>query len=91
MQAIIISEKWHGTIGLAKDYQSALSFLINKYYLNKETYVWDFDEDAYALIKDKYGENWEQTLRNWNIENFNKNFEGVFFLYECNIYEDTPL
>ena len=49
MQAIMISEEWHGTIGLAKDYQSALSFLINKYYLNKETYVWDFNEDAYYV------------------------------------------
>lgn len=87
MQVIIISEENHGLQAVAKDYQSALKFLISKKYLHEKTEVWDDDVYSYVLIKDKYGENWENAIRSWSIEEFNDKFYGIYFLYECEVYE----
>ena len=89
MQTVItIQEDNHGLIGIAKDYSSAIDFLVNKnYWLNEKFEVWVDNEDYLTQsIKDKLGENWKEIVSTWTIEQFNNFFEGSFYLIVEEVY-----
>ena len=82
---ILIEEDNHGNIGIAKDYLSAIDFLINDWLDSKfEVYCGVFDETK--SIKKDLGENWKNVIKSWDCEKFNQYFEGCFCLYIEEVY-----
>ena len=87
MKIILINEECHGFIGVAKDYNAALRFLIDKGWLADytEIYVGDYD---YKRLVEVLGEDWADTMtEHWDINNFNDFWEGSFYLEEEDLYE----
>lgn len=84
---VIIKEDNHGQIGIAKDYPSAINFLIKEGWLDESFEVWVDNEDYLTqFIDEKLGENWKEILSTWNIEEFNNFFEGNFYLTIEDVY-----
>ena len=83
MKAILISEDNHGFIGLAVNYSRAVDFLIKENWLNEYTEVW-INHRGY-LLKQIFP-NWQEIIKNWNIEKFNNFFRGEFYLESMEIY-----
>ena len=90
MQMIyLIEEENHGMIGVAKDYQSAIDFLVNENWLDENFEVWvdELDEDYITQsIKDKFGKDWKEIISTWDAGQFNNFFEGNFYLNIKEVY-----
>lgn len=85
---ILIEEDNHGIIGVAKNYSSAIDFLIDTDWLDENFEVWVDNEDYLTQsIKEKLGEEWVAIIRDdWDIEQFNNFFEGSFYLTVEELY-----
>lgn len=82
-QVITIEEDNHGLIGLAETYSDAIDFLITENWLGGNTELNEFH-----TIKDNLGELWEILIRDeWDVEEFNNFFSGMFFLCVEPIYK----
>lgn len=87
MNIIIIHEDNHGVLGVAKDYDSAIDFLVQNQWLTTDVEVLNSIEELVPIKE--LGLDIE-TIRSWDIEAFNDFFDGIFyldvdFLWECNI------
>lgn len=81
MKVIIIDEDNHGDIGIALNYYHAVSWLINEGWLQDSTEIWDDDKFDFQTLKEKFGEDWADTMTcEWDIDNFNEFFDGSFLL-----------
>lgn len=91
MKVLLVHEENHGVVGVAKDINSAVSFLITEGWLHEETAIWyDYkDGIAWKPIKEAYGKDWEDFLRSLTIELFNNVWEDCFYLKEVEIF-GTP-
>ena len=78
MNIIIIREDNHGVIGVAKDYDSAINFLVQNQWLTTDIEVLNSIEEWTSLKE--LGLDIE-TIRSWDIEAFNDFFDGTFYLY----------
>ena len=56
MKVITINEESHGYIGIAKDYYSAVSFLINNSWLTECVDVWDEHKENWIPLCEILGE-----------------------------------
>jgi hypothetical protein len=86
---VLVEEDNHGLIGVAKDYTSAVNFLINENWLDETCRVWadELDEDyTTQSIKDNLGENWKEIISTWDIEKFNNYFDCLFYLKIEGVY-----
>ena len=83
---IIIEEDNHGFIGIAETFLDAIDFLITEDWLNGKTELYEGDE-KYKTIEEDLGENWISQISEWNLEKFNKYFEGMFFLWTIPIHK----
>lgn len=81
---IIIREECHGVIGVARDYESAIAFLVNECWLPCP--VCDRHEE-WKDIQEILGEDWVDRLLAWDIDNFNEFFEASFYLSEEEVYK----
>lgn len=88
MQMIyLIEEDNHGQIGVAKDYSSAIDFLVNSDWLDENFEVWVDNEDYLTQsIKENLGENWKEVILSWDTETFNNYFEGYLYLTIEGVY-----
>ena len=77
MNVIVISEDEHGMIGIAKDYESAIDFLIKEDWLNSEFEIVNNDDNCVSL-KDLNMS--IDDIKQMGIDEFNKFFEGCFYL-----------
>lgn len=84
MKVIQINEDWHGFIGIAKDYKSALDFLLNYNWLEDSTEVCVNHE--WKRIDEVLGEDWFDKMQSWDVENFNEYWEDSFMLTEVEVY-----
>ena len=89
MQTVItIQEDNHGLIGIAKNYISAIDFLIKQNWLDEKYEV--LVDDAFGLTESiayHLGESWKDIIKNnWDIEQFNMFFEGSFYLNIEEVY-----
>ncbi len=83
----LIEEENHGMIGVAKNYSSAIDFLVDSDWLDEKFEVWVDNEDYLTQsIKDKLGENWKEIISTWDTEQFNNFFEGSFYLVIEEVY-----
>ena len=84
---VLIEEDNHGQIGIAKDYPSAIDFLVNQGWLDESFEVWVDNEDCLTQpIKDKLGENWKEIILSWDTEQFDNFFDGSFYLNIKEVY-----
>ena len=77
MNIIIIHEDNHGVLGVAKDYDSAIDFLVQNKWLTTDTEVLNSIEELVPLKE--LGLDIE-TIRSWDTEAFNDFFDGIFYL-----------
>ena len=84
---ILIEEDNHGLIGVAKDYSSAIDFLVNENWLD-ENFEVRVDNEDYLIqtIKDKLGENWKEVVLSWDTVQFSNFFDGSFYLTTEAVY-----
>lgn len=77
MKVIVIYEDNHGMIGIAKDYESAINFLLQNHWLDSEFEIMDKDYNWVALkdLNISIGD-----IRQMDIDKFNEFFEGCFNL-----------
>ena len=86
-KVIVIEEDGYGIIGVAKDYKSAVYFLINNELLLNHTDMYDNEKEEYIEVEDFLGEDWKDIILNeWDIDTFCEKFDGVFFLTEEDVY-----
>ena len=87
MSVITIFEENHGIIGAAKDYKSAIKFLVKENWLDENTEIWDYIHRQSKLLKDVLGENVIDVItEEWDIRNFNDFFDGSFLLQSVSVY-----
>ena len=91
MNVLLIHEDNHGVIGVAKDVDSAVSFLIKKGWLFENTYICHDNGSGWVWdpIKEVYGKDWEHFLRSLTVEQFNEIWESCFYLEEEEVF-GTP-
>ena len=78
---ILINEDNHGLIGVAKDYKSALMFLLNEHWIDDYTEICIGDYSLeWKRVSDVFGEEWLDKMMGWDVLNFNKYWEGSFRL-----------
>lgn len=82
---ICVYEDNHGLIAIAKDYASALDFLIKENWLEDNTEIWAGDY-YYTYLVEALGKDWPDKMRDWDIEHFNDYWENSIYLKEEKIY-----
>ena len=86
MTVISVSEDNHGFLCVAKDYQSAVMWLIGSNWLYDNFDVCDNDTDEWRSLKEVLGEDWADIiLEKWDLPNFNYFFDGCFYLKEIGV------
>ena len=91
MQIIItIQEDNHGLIGIAKNYFSAIDFLIDEDWLDGNFELYNAnaadDDNNVKTVKEDLGEEWKEVILSWDTETFNNYFEGCFYLAIEEVY-----
>jgi len=87
MTVILVYEENHDLITVAKDYKSAIKFLINNRWIEESMEVWNGD-GTYGRLDELLGENaFDIITEKWDISSFNIFWDGSFFLNEVNVYE----
>lgn len=87
MTVILINEDWHGYVGLAIDYASAVDYLIKEKWIDENFELYVEKTDSYHSIKKILGIGWEEKVASWNVEKFNEFFEGLFNLQEEEVHK----
>lgn len=80
MEVIVVTEKNHGEILSAVDFKNAIRGLIICKWLSESTKIYDFEEDKYKTVGEMYGENWKEVILSRGMEQFNEDFDDVFYL-----------
>lgn len=82
MKVIVINEDNHGVIGVAKDVNSVVSFLIKENWLDENTYICHDNGSGWVWepIKEVYSKDWEHFLRFLTVEQFNEVLVCCFYL-----------
>ena len=90
MKVITITEDCHGFIGIADTKEHAIDFLIDENWLSGDTELPYFDEEdktwTDSSVKERLGEDWEDVLKNSDIEKMNDLLEDTFFFDEEHVY-----
>ena len=87
MTVILVNEDNHGLLTVAKDYKSAVKFLIDDKWIEESTEIWN-EDDTYSRFDELLGENaFDIITEKWNINSFNTFWNGSFFLNEVEVYE----
>jgi len=87
MTVVLVHEENHGLITVAKDYKSAIKFLINNRWITESMEVWN-EDDTYSRLNELLGEDaFDIITEKWDIDSFNAFWNGNFFLNEVEVYE----
>jgi hypothetical protein len=81
----LIEEDNHGMIGVAKNYSSAIDFLVDSDWLDGTCELYEGD-GTYKTIEGDLGKEWKEKILAWDIEIFNKYFDGCFYLTIEEVY-----
>lgn len=85
-KVIVVSEDDHGLIRIAKDFQSAVDFLIKDYWIDEGTEVYNEAKSEWVRLDELYEENWEEEIRRLPRKSFEDLFDGSFYLKDEEIY-----
>lgn len=87
MTVILVHEENHDIITVAKDYKSAIKFLINNRWIEESMEVWN-EDGTYSRLDELLGEDaFDIITEKWDIDSFNTFWDGCFFLNEVKVYE----
>ncbi len=87
MTVIVINEDNHSMIGVAKNYEAAVNYLINNHWIEDHTEVWD-GNISWCWLCEYLGEDWvDKMVLDWDINHFNDFWDGSFYLNEVEVYE----
>ena len=87
MTIILVHEENHDLITVAKDYKSAIKFLINNRWIEESMEVWN-EDGAYSRLDELLGEDaFDIITEKWDIDSFNTFWDGNFILNEVKVYE----
>lgn len=85
MRVIVIDEENHGFIGIANNYYNAVKWLIKEHWLSRADEV--YRDGKWENIDEAFGEDWEtQMLEQWDMERFNRVFDGLFYLRSYDVF-----
>lgn len=84
MTVTIIKEESHGLIGVAKDRETAINYLIQTDWINSNTDFYDKEKEKFLSLKEMFGESWKEEIVKQN-DDF---FEGSFYFSEKNLIEN---
>jgi len=88
MTVILVNEDNHDLLTVAKDYKSAIKFLIDNKWIRESTECWNEKNDWWASLKEVLGENClDIMILEWDIDDFNDFWTGNFVLEEVEVYE----
>ena len=88
MTVILVNEDNHGLLTVAKDYKSAVKFLINNRWIKESMEIWDENGISHSRLDELFGENVLDIItEKWDIDSFNTFWDGSFFLNEVEVYE----
>jgi uncharacterized membrane protein len=79
MEVVTIKEECHGFIGVAKDYESAQNYVIDSW-LDGNVYI--YPDDKEQTIKEVFGENWKNALKEMPFIIFEELMNDQFWFYE---------
>ena len=84
---MLVSEENHGLIGVARNYEDSVIFLIRTGWLANDTEVYVENMDSCKTVYDLLGEDWEEIIINdWTLEKFTEFFDGVFYIEKKKIF-----
>ena len=87
MTVILVNEDNHGLLTVAKDYKSAIKFLIDNKWIRESTECWN-EDGTYSRLDELLGEDViDKMTEEWNIDDFNDFWEGTYLLNEIEVYE----
>lgn len=84
MTVILMHEDNHGLLGVAKDYESAIDYLLQNQWLDIETEIYSIERDELCSLKEldiTIGD-----IRQMGIDKFNDLFDGVLYLDVDNVW-----
>lgn len=84
MMVITIYSNDHGLIGIAKDYNSAIQFLIENHWIEDYTELW---LGEYMTVVDRLTSRWRDLLPKLSIDEFNEIFSSVVVLHKDIVLE----
>lgn len=82
---ICIYSDEYGFLGVAKNYTSALHFLLNEGWISNDVEMYD-DNDKIVSIVDYLGNNWFDKQLTWSINDFNDFWTGHYSLVKSEVY-----
>lgn len=85
MKVVKIGEDNHGFLGVAKDYKSAIQFLIEEDWITEATEVYVDVEGGWIRL-DEYFDDWEYEVKNMSRESFDELFYDSFSLEDIDVY-----
>ena len=80
MEVIVVIEENHGEILSAVDFENTIRGLNTCQWLDEYTEIYDFEEHKNKTVGEIYGENWKEVILSRGMEQFNEDFEGIFYL-----------
>lgn len=84
---MLINEENHSLIGVAKNYEDSVIFLIRTGWLSDDTEVYIKNMETCKSVYDLVGENWEEIIINdWTLDKFNEFFDSVFCIGKKKIF-----
>ena len=87
MTVILVNEDNHGLLTVAKDYKSAVKFLIDNRWIEESMEVWN-EDGTYRRLDEFFGEDVLDIItEKWDIDSFNTFWDGSFLLNEVEVYE----
>ena len=87
MTVILVNKDNHGLLTVAKDYKSAVKFLIDNRWIEESMEVWN-EDGTYSRLDEFFGEDVLDIItEKWDIDSFNTFWNGSFFLNEVEVYE----
>ena len=87
MTVILVNEDNHGLLTVAKDYKSAVKFLIDNRWIEESMAVWN-EDDTYSRLDELLGEDaFDIITEKWDIDDFNDFWTGNFVLEKAEVYE----
>ena len=87
MQKVItVSEESHGFLCVAKDFQSAVDFLISDQWITEATEVYDDPNGGWLRLDEMFESNWEESIRNLSRESFEELFTDMIYIFDEDVY-----
>ena len=86
MTVIVITETSYGIIGVVKNKQDMIDYLIDTHWLNEYTEL-KFTLDNNPTVIDYFGESWKNILKAITLEEFNRLFDDSFYCSEEEVWE----